>query len=43
LKFLGNLDNLPEEIQVSLMDFKIQFGKAKVSKEKLGNIEDPQN
>ena len=43
LKFLGNLKNLPEEIQVELMDFKIQFGKAKLSKKKLPNIDDPQN
>jgi hypothetical protein len=43
LKFLGNMKNLPEEIQVSLMDFKIQFGKAKVSKDQLPQIEDPQN
>lgn len=25
------------------MDFKIQFGKAKVSKKQLPNIDDPQN
>ena len=43
LKFLGNLENLPEEIQLSLMDFKIQFGKAKISTKQLPNIEDPQN
>ena len=43
LKFLGNLKNLPEEIQVSLMEFKIQFGKAKLSKKPLPNIDDPQN
>ena len=34
LKFLGNLTNLPEEIQVSLMDFKIRFGAAKLAKTK---------
>lgn len=43
LKFLGNLKDLPEEIQVSLMDFKIQFGKARISKKRLPQIDDPQN
>ena len=43
LKFLGNLEGVPEEIQLSLMDFKIQFGKAKISNKPLPNIEDPQN
>lgn len=38
LKFLGNLKNLPEEIRVSLMQFDIQFGAAKVSKKQLPNI-----
>ena len=42
LKFLGKLKNLPEEIRVSLMDFKIQFGKAKISNVQLPNIKDPQ-
>jgi hypothetical protein len=32
LKFLGNLKNLPIEIQVSLMDFNIRFGAAKLAK-----------
>ena len=32
LKHLGNLKNLPEEILTSLMDFKIRFGAAKLSK-----------
>ena len=34
LKYLGNLKGLPEEIQVSLMDFKIRFGAAKLTKSK---------
>ena len=34
LKFLGNMKNLPEQIQVSLMDFELKFGKAKISKKK---------
>lgn len=34
LKFLGNLNNLPIEIQTSLMDFKIRFGAAKEAKTK---------
>jgi len=46
LKFLGNLKNLPVEIQTSLMDFKIRFGAAKLSKSRVNNdgaVKDPQN
>ena len=46
LKFLGNLKNLPIEIQVSLMDFKIRFGAAKLKKSKENserNVPDPQD
>lgn len=32
LKFLGNLKNLPVEIQTSLMEFQIRFGAAKLAK-----------
>lgn len=34
LQFLGNMKNLPEQILVSLMDFKIRFGAAKLAKTK---------
>jgi hypothetical protein len=46
LKFLGNLKNLPIEIQVSLMDFKIKFGAVKLMKTKTNserNVPDPQD
>ena len=46
LKFLGNLKNLPIEIQASLMDFKIRFGAAKLMKTKANsekNVPDPQD
>ena len=46
LKFLGNLENLPIEIQTSLMDFKIRFGAAKLMKTKNNserNVPDPQD
>ena len=46
LKFLGNLKGLPEEIQVSLMEFKIRFGAAKMKKTKTnseGPVKDPQD
>lgn len=46
LKFLGNLKNLPEEILVALMDFKIRFGNAKEKKTKTNSekqVDDPQN
>jgi hypothetical protein len=32
LKYLGELKGLPDEIIVSLMDFGIRFGKAKLAK-----------
>jgi len=46
LKFLGNLKNLPIEIQTSLMDFQIRFGAAKFMKTKTNserNVSDPQD
>ena len=46
LKFLGNLKNLPIEIQTSLMDFDIRFGAAKLMKTKANserNVPDPQD
>lgn len=43
LKFLGELKDLPEEIRVSLMDFKIKFGSARISNKKPPLIKDPQN
>lgn len=43
LKMLGTMKNLPEEILVSLMDFDIRFGNAKLSKMNEGNKNDPQN
>lgn len=43
LKMLGTMKNLPEEITVSLMEFDIRFGQAKISKMNEGNKKDPQN
>ncbi len=46
LKFLGNLKNLPIEIQTSLMEFKIRFGSAKLAKTRSNSeksVKDPQN
>ncbi len=43
LKMLGTMKNLPEEILISLMDFDVRFGNAKLSKMNEGNKNDPQN
>lgn len=46
LKFLGNLKDLPVEIQTSLMDFQIRFGAAKIAKTRTHSekeVQDPQN
>jgi hypothetical protein len=43
LKMLGTMKNLPEEILVSLMNFNIRFGNAKLSKMNEGHKNDPQN
>lgn len=42
LKFLGTLKDVPEEIQAALMEFKIQFGKGKISKNQQKQVDDPQ-